>query len=86
MCTVAPEEETATSVIEIPVSGSFNVFPTANGASVKLVVAGVVSTSCDCVAVPKLGVIRMLTPLTAGDSGEKLSKFVPYGCRNSRLK
>ena len=46
--TVAPVGATASVVIETPVSGSVSVLPTASGASAKLVVAGVASTSCDC--------------------------------------
>jgi hypothetical protein len=49
-----------------------------------VLVAGVVSSSCDCTIVVQSYEIRMLTPLTAGSEALKLSKYVPNGWRSSR--
>jgi hypothetical protein len=49
--TFAPKDETPWFVIETPESGSTTVRPTGRGASEKLDVSGVASTSCDWVSV-----------------------------------
>jgi hypothetical protein len=45
--TVAPDDDVDRVVIEMPLTGSANVLPATSGASPKLVVTGVESTSCD---------------------------------------
>jgi hypothetical protein len=82
---VAPAADTAFTVTWSPVNGSAKVLPSPSGASEKLVVAGVASRSCDWTIVVGFGAIRMVTPVTAGSDGEKLSK-IPVGCRNSNWK
>src|SRR5258708_5047057 len=73
--TVAPAADTDLVVICIPVKGSTNVLPTASGESSNVVVSGVVSRSCDWMIVDGAGAMRMVTPLTAGSEGAKLSKM-----------
>ena len=56
-----------------PRLGSARVFPAVRGASLKPVVAGVVSTSFDCERFEQVPVMRTLTPLTAGSVAENVS-------------
>ena len=76
--TTTPAEETDIVVNERPETGSVIVRPTSNGASLRSVVAGVVSRSSVAwgesvgLAVPLP--IRIVTPDTAGDPADQVSK------------
>src|SRR6266568_1029092 len=80
--TTAPNTEVETVEIVTPPAESVSVWPTASGESSYELVAGVASISWEG---PPVGAVhRIVTPLTTGSSGRKLSKYWPQGWRNSR--